>query len=289
MQTDDQPPPTRHRGAEPSRHSEPADSVRRRSGPTPLHARSCSRAADRRRVLAPPQSLASASSPAPSSANTCASPKTTSRHRRRREPRTAPPRPDSVSARPTTPNASLAPVPVAQRGSSPNYLPLCRLWSGPGHAPPRDPLTTAQEFTVPWTEPAGDDTWRVRYRRADGTKGAISGFPSATPPRTTSARCSTNNEPAPGSTPKTAAPPSPNSPPPGSTPSTSTNAPKRTTAASSKSTSSPAGATPPSPSSPTSASAPGRRNSAPPAWRRPRSTASSNASRSCSPTPSRRS
>jgi integrase len=33
---------------------------------------------------------------------------------------------------------------------------------------------------VPWTEPAGDDTWRVRYRRADGTKGAISGFPDAT-------------------------------------------------------------------------------------------------------------
>ncbi|MFJ1763133.1 hypothetical protein ACIOD2_22665 [Amycolatopsis sp. NPDC088138] len=33
---------------------------------------------------------------------------------------------------------------------------------------------------MPWTEPVGDDTWRVRYRRTDGTKGAISGFPNAT-------------------------------------------------------------------------------------------------------------
>ncbi|MTD58149.1 tyrosine-type recombinase/integrase [Amycolatopsis pithecellobii] len=30
---------------------------------------------------------------------------------------------------------------------------------------------------MPWPEPAGDNTWRVRYRRADGTKGAIPGFP----------------------------------------------------------------------------------------------------------------
>lgn len=33
---------------------------------------------------------------------------------------------------------------------------------------------------MPWPEPAGDNTWRVRYRRADGTKGAIPGFPNET-------------------------------------------------------------------------------------------------------------
>ena len=30
---------------------------------------------------------------------------------------------------------------------------------------------------MPWPEPAGDNTWRVRYRRDDGSKGAIPGFP----------------------------------------------------------------------------------------------------------------
>ncbi|MEU3628900.1 multidrug DMT transporter permease [Amycolatopsis coloradensis] len=33
---------------------------------------------------------------------------------------------------------------------------------------------------MPWAEPVGDNTWRVRYRRADGSKGAIPGFPDET-------------------------------------------------------------------------------------------------------------
>ncbi|GAA3850548.1 tyrosine-type recombinase/integrase [Amycolatopsis tucumanensis] len=40
-----------------------------------------------------------------------------------------------------------------------------------------DPHTTRKEFIVPWPEPVGDGTWRVRYRRDDGSKGAVPGFP----------------------------------------------------------------------------------------------------------------
>ncbi|WP_027932189.1 tyrosine-type recombinase/integrase [Amycolatopsis thermoflava] len=32
---------------------------------------------------------------------------------------------------------------------------------------------------MPWAEPVADNSWRVRYRRDDGSKGAVTGFPDA--------------------------------------------------------------------------------------------------------------
>jgi integrase len=42
----------------------------------------------------------------------------------------------------------------------------------------RDHHTIRKEFTMPWTEQSGDNTWRVRYRRDDTTIGSIPGFPT---------------------------------------------------------------------------------------------------------------
>jgi hypothetical protein len=142
---------------------------------------------------------------------------------------------------------------------------------------------------VPWTEPAGDDTWRVRYRRADGTKGAISGFPDANAAddhistMLHEQRTGTWIDPEDGRTTIAEFAPAWLD---------SLDIDQRTeenyrsflkvhilprwgNAAFAELT--------------TSRSAPGRRSSAPPAWRRPPSTASSSASRCCFPTPCRRS